>query len=77
MKANSHRIELPELNGEQAFLLADILEQIAHLIWQAHGDAMADFQGRVFPDWPAMPPDPDEPPDENLYEDGEMENMEF
>jgi hypothetical protein len=50
------RVDLPPMNGEQAYLLAAILEQTATAIWRAHGEAMADFQGRVFPDAP-QPPD--------------------
>jgi hypothetical protein len=43
---------LPSLTGEQAYLLAGLLERAISAIWRAHGDAMADFQGRVFPDAP-------------------------
>lgn len=50
------RVDLPPMNGEQAYLLASILEQTASALWRAHGDAMADFQGRAFPD---APPDPE------------------
>ena len=44
------QIHLPPLTGEQAYILAAILERAVSAIWRAHGDAMADFQGRVFPD---------------------------
>ena len=47
------QIHLPPMTGEQAYLLAAALERAVRAIWRAHGDAMADFQGRVFPD--AMP----------------------
>lgn len=46
-------LELPHLSGEQAYLLALVLEETVKAIWGAHGDAMADFQGRVFPDEPS------------------------
>ena len=46
------RIHLPPLTAEQAWLLVKLLERTASAIWRAHGDAMADFQGRVFPDEP-------------------------
>jgi hypothetical protein len=46
-------IELPLLSGEQAYLLAFVLEESVKAIWGAHGDAMADFQGRAFPDEPS------------------------
>ena len=46
-------IELPQLSGEQAYLLTFVLEEAVKTIWKAHGDAMADFQGRVFPDVPS------------------------
>jgi len=46
------QIHLPPLNGEQAFLLAEALERAVRAIWRAHGDDMADFQARVFPDAP-------------------------
>jgi hypothetical protein len=46
------QIHLPTLSGEQAYLLAAVLERAVAAIWRAHGDAMADFQGRVFPDAP-------------------------
>lgn len=49
------RVNLPPMSGEQAYLLAAILEQTATAIWRAHGDAMADFQGRAFPDAPPPP----------------------
>jgi len=38
------------LNGEQAYITARILESLISALWRAHGDAMADFQGRAFPD---------------------------
>ena len=46
------QIHLPPLTGEQAFLLVRILERAEAAICRAHGDDMADFQGRVFPDEP-------------------------
>jgi hypothetical protein len=61
MKRPRHRyvqIHLPPLTGEQAYILAAILERAVSAIWRAHGDDMADFQGRVFPD---APPNPDPP----------------
>lgn len=38
------------LNGEQAYITARILESLICALWREHGDAMANFQGRVFPD---------------------------
>jgi hypothetical protein len=38
------------LNGEQAYITARMLESLIRALWYAHGDAMADFQGRAFPD---------------------------
>jgi hypothetical protein len=46
------QIHLPTLSGEEAYLLVAALERAISAIWRAHGDAMADFQGRVFPDAP-------------------------
>lgn len=46
------RIYLPHLTGEQAWCLAAALENAARAIWRAHGDAMADYQGRVHPNFP-------------------------
>jgi hypothetical protein len=46
-------LELPHLSGEQAYLLALVLEDTVKAIWGVHGDAMADFQGRAFPDEPS------------------------
>jgi hypothetical protein len=50
------RIHLPPLTGEQAWALVSVLERSIRAICRAHGDAMADYQGRVFPD---LPPPPD------------------
>lgn len=47
------QIHLPPLTAEEAYLLATIFERATIAIWRAHGDAMADFQGRVFPDEPS------------------------
>jgi hypothetical protein len=44
------QIHLPSLTGEQAFLLAALLDRAVAAIWRAHGDDIADFQGRAFPD---------------------------
>jgi hypothetical protein len=49
------QIHLPSLTGEQAYLLAGLLERAVSAIWRAHGDDMADFQGRAFPDAPPPP----------------------
>jgi hypothetical protein len=46
------QIHLPSLTGEQAYLLAGLLERAVSAIWRAHGDDMAEFQGRAFPDAP-------------------------
>jgi hypothetical protein len=47
------------MDGEQAYLVVDTLERAIRAICRAHGDAIADFQGRVFPD---SPPPPDAVP---------------
>ena len=46
-------MDLPQLTGEQAYLLAFTLEEAVKALWRMHGDAMADFQGRAFPDEPS------------------------
>lgn len=52
-RRRSHaQIDLPSLTGEQAYLLAGLLERAVSAIWRAHGEDMADFQGRAFPDAP-------------------------
>ena len=43
-------IRVPRMTGEQAYLLSRLLNEILFAIWSAHGDDMADFQGRAFPD---------------------------
>ena len=53
MTAHGSHIHLPPLTGEQAYLLALILEETVKAIWRAHGDDMASFQGRAFPDEPS------------------------
>ena len=50
-RSHAH-IHLPSLTGEQAYLLAGLLERAVSAIWRAHGEDMADFQGRAFPDAP-------------------------
>jgi hypothetical protein len=54
------QIYLPPLDPEQAWSVVIVLEHIIHTIWRTHGDAMADYQGRV---WPDLPP----PPDAQVY----------
>jgi len=39
-----------QLNGENAFMMADFLESVVQMLWREFGDDMADFKGRVFPD---------------------------
>ena len=46
-------LRLPWLTAEEAWALATILEQLQQAIWRVHGDAMAEYQGAVFPDHPA------------------------
>lgn len=46
-------LHLPTLTAEEAWTVAAILETLVDSIWRAHGEAMADYQGRVFPDLPA------------------------
>jgi len=48
-------IRLPYLTAEEAWTVAAILEGLLDTIWRAHGAAMADYQGCVFPDWPGDP----------------------
>lgn len=43
---------LPSLTAENAYMTVLVLERVIRAIWRANGDAMADFQGRVFPDAP-------------------------
>ena len=44
-------LRLPALTAEEAWTVAAILEGLLDSIWRLHGDAMADYQGRVFPDF--------------------------
>ena len=46
------QIHLPVLSADEALLLATIFDRASDAIWRAHGDAMADFQDRSFPDAP-------------------------
>jgi len=46
------QIHLPSLTGEQAYLLVGLLERAVAAVWRAHGDDIADFLGRAFPDDP-------------------------
>jgi hypothetical protein len=68
------RLTLPPLCGEEAFLLAKALELLATAIWRAHGDAMADFQGRAFPD---LPPDPDAVVFRDNRSDDDIDDIDF
>lgn len=58
---------LPCLTAEEAWTLAAILEGVQDSIWRTHGDAMADYQACMYPDWNLSPaaepyrPDPSEP----------------
>ena len=47
------QIYLPPLDPEQAWTVVIVLERIINTIWRTYGDAMADYQGRVWPDLPA------------------------
>lgn len=49
------QIYLPPLDPEQAWTMVILLDRIINTIWRVHGDAMADYQGRVWPDLPAPP----------------------
>lgn len=51
-RARHAQIHLPPLNAEQAYLLVRMLQRAETAIWRAHGDAMADLQGRDRPDEP-------------------------
>jgi hypothetical protein len=44
------QIHLPALDPDEAVLVVELLERVIRGIWRAHGDAMADFLGRVDPD---------------------------
>lgn len=43
---------LPSLTSENAYMTVLVLEKVIRAIWRANGAAMADFQGRVFPEAP-------------------------
>jgi hypothetical protein len=45
-------IRLPALTPQEAWAVAALLEQLQRAIWRVHGDALADYQGAVFPDHP-------------------------
>jgi hypothetical protein len=45
-------IRLPWLTAQEAWAVAALLERLQRAIWRVHGDAMADYQGAVFPDHP-------------------------
>ena len=45
-------IRLPALTPQEAWAAAALLERLQRAIWRVHGDAMADYQGAVFPDHP-------------------------
>jgi hypothetical protein len=63
------QIHLPSLTGEQAYFLVAVLERALAAIWRAHGDDIADFQGRVFPDAPPPPDAVDVIDNRNLDDD--------
>lgn len=69
------QIELPPMNGAQAFLLAELMEQIVAKIWRLHGDGK-DFQDQVFLNWSSTPSDFEYPDAETTYSD-EMDNAEI
>jgi hypothetical protein len=55
-------LRLPALTAEEAWTVAAILEGVLDNIWRVHGDAMADYQGRMFPDWnPSLDAEPYRP----------------
>lgn len=49
----STQIYLPPLDAEQAWSVVIVLERIINTIWRTYGDAMADYQARVWPNLPA------------------------
>jgi hypothetical protein len=51
------QIHLPPLEPDEAVFLVNFLEKAVQAIWRAHGDAMADYLGRVAPDSMPRPPD--------------------
>ena len=64
---SNNEIKIPPMNGEQAFLVAELLDQVVSAIWHTHGDAMSNFQGRALPDWPSARPDFYTYPDNNPH----------
>jgi len=64
-------LPLPHLTGEQAFFIASTINVFYQAIWQEYGDAMADFEARVFPDHSPFDPPPPYPehPDDHLTND--------
>jgi hypothetical protein len=52
-------IRLPGLTAQEAWAVAALLERLQRAIWRVHGEAMADYQGAVFPD---HPPSQEAPP---------------
>ena len=53
LRGKGATLRLPWLTAEEAWALAAILEALQQAIWRVHGDAMAEYQGAVFPDHPA------------------------
>lgn len=69
LRPNDHIADPPAFDGQEAYELASMLERVVRSLWLRHGDAMADYQGRVYPDaWldalPDVGPSIDDPDDE-------------
>ncbi len=65
------QIHFPPLTGEEALLVANLLDRVIHSLWRAHGDAMADLLGCCDPD-DALPKEQEQehaPPREPGHED--------
>jgi hypothetical protein len=45
-------IRLPALTPQEAWAVAALLERLQRALWRVHGEALADYQGALFPDHP-------------------------
>ena len=65
------QIHFPPLTGEEALLVANLLDRALAALWRTHGDAMADLLGCLDPDalLPTEPGDPVLPDPAPLSED--------
>ena len=44
------QISRSKLSGEQAYIAALVCQHVINALWSSHGEQMADFEARVFPD---------------------------